>query len=362
MWIAPCPWPLATLLSLSTLASAQGTSNKQDSRDCFFPDGIQSSGGPCFPDQAVSPCCGPGFVCLSNGLCQPGPDTRKSYQYTVYRSSCTDRTWNSTDCPRVCLSCKSSPFTHIRISVFALVSKIGNTLNPVLTGTPNIADDRLDSGQGLATCGTGGSYCCGRGYDCCSNGTNIFTYGTAEIVTTIPIGSSSSSSSSAASSTAAASSSASSSSSSSSPSNATSIGVGVGVGVGGFAILLASVLLFLMFRRRRKEQAKQQGASSPHDEEGHTPRGTELQADEMKQGGGAFTSPPPTYRSDSNVHTAVSSPGGEERSGGMTPGAPLNPAEFPSGPERERFEMEGQHPESWKGAPVRSDAQRHELE
>lgn len=327
MWIAPCPWPLATLLSLSTLASAQGTSNKQDSRDCFFPDGIQSSGGPCFPDQAVSPCCGPGFVCLSNGLCQPGPDTRKSYQYTVYRSSCTDRTWNSTDCPRVCLS----------------------------------SDDRLDSGQGLATCGTGGSYCCGRGYDCCSNGTNIFTYGTAEIVTTIPIGSSSSSSS-AASSTAAASSSASSSSSSSSPSNATSIGVGVGVGVGGFAILLASVLLFLMFRRRRKEQAKQQGASSPHDEEGHTPRGTELQADEMKQGGGAFTSPPPTYRSDSNVHTAVSSPGGEERSGGMTPGAPLNPAEFPSGPERERFEMEGQHPESWKGAPVRSDAQRHELE
>lgn len=106
-------WSLTILASSSlssvTLSSAQGTSNKDDSRNCYFPNGIQSSGSPCFPDRSVSPCCGPGFVCLSNGLCQPGSDTHRTYQYTIYRSACTDRTWNSTDCPKVCLGRKCHP-------------------------------------------------------------------------------------------------------------------------------------------------------------------------------------------------------------------------------------------------------------
>lgn len=325
------PWLGATLASWclhsAVFASAQGTSNKDDSRNCYFPDGVESSGSPCFPDQAVSPCCGPGFICLSNGLCQPGPDTRRTYQYTIYRSSCTDRTWNSTDCPKVCLG----------------------------------PDDNLDSGQGLATCGTGGSYCCGRGYDCCSNGTDIFNYGTAEIVTTIPY-SSSSSTSAPASSSASTTSSASSSSSSSS-SNAIAIGVGVGVGVGGFAFLLASIIAFLLFRRRKKarQTTRPQNDPSTHGDEANLPRGSELPAQEMKVGANSVASPPPTYRSDSYAQSpAVSSPG---TGGGMVPGAPLNPAEFPTGPERERFEMEGQHDRgSWKGVAVQSDGQRHEME
>lgn len=310
------PWPCTCTLLLSTLAAAQGTSNKDDTRNCFYPNGIQSSGSPCFPDQAVSPCCGPGFICLSNGLCQPGPDTRRSYQYTVYRSSCTDRTWNSTDCPQVCLG----------------------------------SSDTLDAGQGLATCGTGGSYCCGRGYDCCSNATNIFTYGTAEVVTTIPYLSSSTASATASATTAA---------SSSSSGNAVAIGVGVGVGVGGFAILLATIIAFLIFRRRRRERGKDGGSGPSNDEERNPPHGSELPTRETKDGGAAnssVTSPPPTYQSDSHLHSPLNSPRGE-----MVPGAPLNPAEFPSGPERERYEMEGQQHAEWKGTEMRSDGQRHEL-
>ncbi|EKG12255.1 hypothetical protein MPH_10560 [Macrophomina phaseolina MS6] len=310
---------------------AQGTSNKDDSRNCFFPNGIQSSGSPCFPDQAVSPCCGPSFICLSNGLCQPGPDTRRTYHYTVYRSSCTDRTWNSTDCPRICLG----------------------------------SDDNLDSGQGLATCGTGGSYCCGRGYDCCSNATDIFNYGTAEVVTTIPVESSTISTASSTISSVTSASPPSKSSSSSSSSSATAIGVGVGVGVGGFAVLLASILLFLLFRRRRKQEGKQNHRQSgPNDVEGNQRCGSELPTHEMKhQGAGPENGgmpPLPTYHS-SNLHNDVNSPSGDG-GGDMVPGAPLNPAEFPSGPERERFEMDGEQHETWKDASLRRDRQRHELE
>ncbi|OJD30807.1 uncharacterized protein BKCO1_5500064 [Diplodia corticola] len=315
-------WPCACPLLVSAFVAAQGTSNKDDSRDCFFPNGIQSSGSPCFPSQAVSPCCGPGFVCLSNGLCQPGPDTRRSYQYTVYRSSCTDRTWNSTSCPQICLG----------------------------------PSDRLDAGQGLATCGTGGSYCCGRGYDCCSNATDIFPYETAEVVTTIPY-----SSSSATSATSSVSATVSRSSSQASPSNAVAIGVGVGVGVGGFALLLASIIAFFLFRRRRGERGQQQhGSSRPsNDEEGNRPRGSELPTREMKDGrdvNSSATSPPPMYQFDAHPRSPFNVSGGE-----MVPGAPLNPAEFPSGPERERYEMEGDPHGDEQAMAVHSDGQKHEL-
>ncbi|KAK8224035.1 hypothetical protein BKA81DRAFT_206574 [Phyllosticta paracitricarpa] len=88
------------------VVSQDTSSTNSSTRDCFYPDGVQSKGLPCFPDQAVSPCCGRGFICLSNGLCEPGPDLRRTYQYKIYRSACTDSTWNSSSCPRVCIDSK----------------------------------------------------------------------------------------------------------------------------------------------------------------------------------------------------------------------------------------------------------------
>ena len=75
---------------------------------CYFPDGLQSKGSPCNPTANVSTCCGPGFVCLGNGLCAPGPNDRKTYDYKFYRSSCTDSTWKSSACPNFCLGRKCS--------------------------------------------------------------------------------------------------------------------------------------------------------------------------------------------------------------------------------------------------------------
>jgi hypothetical protein len=43
------------------------------SEACYFPDGIQATDNtPCYKNGTVSVCCGPGFTCLSNGLCQQG--------------------------------------------------------------------------------------------------------------------------------------------------------------------------------------------------------------------------------------------------------------------------------------------------
>lgn len=95
----------AEIVALSPVQSSVSTST--DMRGCYYPDKTPSRGTPCRPNDAVSPCCGPGFVCLSNGLCSPGSEDRKNYQYQLYRSSCTDPTWNSMDCPQVCVGGES---------------------------------------------------------------------------------------------------------------------------------------------------------------------------------------------------------------------------------------------------------------
>lgn len=211
-----------SLLALVTAALAQNNAT------CYYPDGSNSHGTACF-GTTVSACCGPGFICLGTGLCAPGADNKKSYTYPVYRSACTDQTFEDSACPRYCLS----------------------------------SDDNQDAGQGIAQC-SDGSYCCGRAYDCCTNTTSTFKINAATTpVTTIPYGPSTTSSSKSATSTTvtttgaaaattapSASSSTTASSASQSSSHSVAIGVGVGVGVGA-AILLVGVLLFFLRRRRQ---------------------------------------------------------------------------------------------------------------
>lgn len=56
---------------------------------------------PCYPDRPTSFCCGIGEICSSNKLCIGGPGTG----YMPYnRGTCTDRTWQSPECPQFCRS------------------------------------------------------------------------------------------------------------------------------------------------------------------------------------------------------------------------------------------------------------------
>ncbi|OAP58625.1 hypothetical protein AYL99_07715 [Fonsecaea erecta] len=54
----------------------------------------------CFPDQENSACCGTGLTCLSDGVCY----IEQSGNGYYYRGTCTDRTWDSQQCPGWCFA------------------------------------------------------------------------------------------------------------------------------------------------------------------------------------------------------------------------------------------------------------------
>lgn len=71
---------------------------------CWFPDGqtVAVSDEPCDPN-GNSTCCGPGWACLSNNICERTSYVSNSSAGSQYvRGSCTDPTWNSPNCPRYC--------------------------------------------------------------------------------------------------------------------------------------------------------------------------------------------------------------------------------------------------------------------
>ncbi|KAH7355490.1 hypothetical protein BKA66DRAFT_446566 [Pyrenochaeta sp. MPI-SDFR-AT-0127] len=65
---------------------------------CYYPDGKNATGlTPCKPNADVSHCCREADVCQTNGMCfSPGLGA-------IVRRGCTDRTWNSPDCPNACI-------------------------------------------------------------------------------------------------------------------------------------------------------------------------------------------------------------------------------------------------------------------
>ncbi|EGR44730.1 uncharacterized protein TRIREDRAFT_111955 [Trichoderma reesei QM6a] len=76
----------------------------QSSALCFYPDGTPAPGDvPCTDSTANSVCCGTGYACLSNGICQATGDELKKPGATEFvRGSCTDKTFRSSSCPSFC--------------------------------------------------------------------------------------------------------------------------------------------------------------------------------------------------------------------------------------------------------------------
>lgn len=83
--------PLQPLSCLPLLAHAA----------CYYPNGsIAPNDTPCRDDTAESTCCGQGYACLSNGICQAtGQELQKGGGTDLVRGACTDRSWRSSGCP-----------------------------------------------------------------------------------------------------------------------------------------------------------------------------------------------------------------------------------------------------------------------
>jgi hypothetical protein len=80
---------------------------------CFYPDTSQAqSDHACNLTAEVSFCCAIGDKCLDNKLCITDSDDPQVVQ-PYNRGSCTDKTWNSPECPRFCLDFSSDGGTWL---------------------------------------------------------------------------------------------------------------------------------------------------------------------------------------------------------------------------------------------------------
>ena len=94
------------MYSLFLVASVSLFQSVSAGSACYYPNGdLNPDDVPCNPSADVSVCCGRGWTCLSNGVCMLSQDSSVgsiSRIGSTYRTSCTDRSWNSPACPSFC--------------------------------------------------------------------------------------------------------------------------------------------------------------------------------------------------------------------------------------------------------------------
>ncbi|KAF2095947.1 hypothetical protein NA57DRAFT_59012 [Rhizodiscina lignyota] len=191
---------------------------------CYYPDGTLSNDLACNPNATASTCCGRGQVCLSNGICT----FRNVSGSAIYnRGSCTDKNWNSSECPQFCIS--NSP----------------------------------GGGAGMYACNSGHNFCCdtnGVYQGCCADSNNFLELSPATSSVAVGVIMTATSSSTSSSATATHNTTfttfsptgASSTSKSSDNNHTTAIAAGVAVPVG--VLLIAAAGFFIWWRRRASKR------------------------------------------------------------------------------------------------------------
>ena len=87
-------------ISLIVFLTARVVKAAPNNGKCYNANQIQvGSALPCDPEAEVSSCCYFGYICLSNGLCEPNGNLSQ-YDTPYFTSFCTDYSWNS---PSTCL-------------------------------------------------------------------------------------------------------------------------------------------------------------------------------------------------------------------------------------------------------------------
>jgi hypothetical protein len=93
---------ILSILSFLLAWRCQADTHDNGHRQCYLPSGGVSFGATCHHEQEVSSCCGFGWTCLSNGLCQSSAGNERNYRSKMFRPSCTDHTWTSPNCTQIC--------------------------------------------------------------------------------------------------------------------------------------------------------------------------------------------------------------------------------------------------------------------
>lgn len=90
-------WGTATGSILSDTHSGYIIQDDMSNAQCYYPNGqaTQENDIPC--TSGDSACCPSDWTCLNNGLCY------NDHEDYLTRFTCTDKSWNSTACPQICL-------------------------------------------------------------------------------------------------------------------------------------------------------------------------------------------------------------------------------------------------------------------
>lgn len=158
--------PAVSLLLSSLLFSSAVSAS------CYFPNGkdqnigVQADQGityrPCNPDAKHSMCCAPWDTCTPDGLCQSG------YDGNTWRDSCTDPTWKSPSCVKLCVSGFGQLTPYSRLRLFQLTSQTYADQKVIEAQT----DLNMANNDVTVTQCSDRSYCCGNGTiaaQCCDN-------------------------------------------------------------------------------------------------------------------------------------------------------------------------------------------------
>ena len=156
-----------------------GTRAVDPNAHCYTGNGTVVPDRPCDLTKDVSFCCGVGWSCLSNGLCQ------FKYSTSFAEGTCTDTSFPANACLGLCLASRSL--------WFLLLEKWGRILIAFVSTGGN-DDQTLVHDCGGSGDGDTNSWCCageqgttGQGQDCCStNATTTlpsFPYSTITVIT-----------------------------------------------------------------------------------------------------------------------------------------------------------------------------------
>ncbi|KAL8926539.1 MAG: hypothetical protein Q9208_002866 [Pyrenodesmia sp. 3 TL-2023] len=139
---------------------------------CYYPNGTDRNEGfprdiylPINPGDEFSMCCSSlGDKPRSDGLCENAEGS------VIWRESCTDRTWQSPKCIKLCAD--SSPGNMESL----LPAKDSKLIRFIDTNNSPGVGRQMDNDEQVTPC-TDGSYCCGDGslgFDCCNEGRGVF--------------------------------------------------------------------------------------------------------------------------------------------------------------------------------------------
>lgn len=108
------------------LVFATGVVAALDSSLCFYPDGLttEPTHSPCNLTVSASSCCDPLDACTASGLCLG----RTGFNY---RGTCTDKTWDSSNCAASCHAGKQPVTSTNGMIITHILPQIHSTMLPI---------------------------------------------------------------------------------------------------------------------------------------------------------------------------------------------------------------------------------------